>query len=287
MGGSEVYVPSGKAIAVYLVVAYVIAYVLELKAISMPYQLQMIILAAAMYAPFIGSLAALLVDHVPLGRGLRMLGLRKPGAWRWMIYPLPIVYAYIGLGAAILYAINPGLVSANLSVLIRRGYLQSVLLVAPLAGYTINMVFALGEETGWRGLLYKAFYPRLGFTASTILIGVIWGLWHAPLILLAGFSFNMPGTRSGGSPLLLALFCILTILLTIILLVLRRGSGSVLPCAALHGLFNALAGLLLLLGAGLPVFLRGAAGLAGLASLTVISLLTAAILSRRYEGAEA
>jgi CAAX protease family protein len=47
---------------------------------------------------------------------------------------------------------------------------------------------SLGEELGWRGyalnILQKKYVP---LTASLIL-GVIWGLWHLPLMILSGYS---------------------------------------------------------------------------------------------------
>jgi len=47
---------------------------------------------------------------------------------------------------------------------------------------------ALGEELGWRGyainILQKKYIP---FTAGLI-IGVIWGFWHLPLMILSGYS---------------------------------------------------------------------------------------------------
>src|SRR5574341_682328 len=51
-----------------------------------------------------------------------------------------------------------------------------------IAGVTINAVAGFGEELGWRGFLQKELEP-LGFWRSSLLIGVIWGIWHAPIIL--------------------------------------------------------------------------------------------------------
>ncbi|MBT3322385.1 MAG: CPBP family intramembrane metalloprotease [Anaerolineae bacterium] len=46
----------------------------------------------------------------------------------------------------------------------------------------------LGEELGWRGyalnLLQKKYIPLI----SSLIVGVIWGLWHLPLIILSGYS---------------------------------------------------------------------------------------------------
>ncbi len=286
MPASEVYVPSGRALAVYLAASFTIAYSLQFVALGLPAVERLAVLAAMMYVPFIAAVAALLADRVPVAVGLRSIGVRVPRSWRVMLYPIVIVYSYVALGAVLTYLIDPaGFVKAYTLLSSRQPVLLLALLAIP-AGYTVNMILALGEEAGWRGLLYNAFMGRLGFASSTLLIGLIWGLWHAPLVLLAGYDFNLPGEAGGGSPLLLLSFCLFTILLTAILLVLRASSASVLPCAALHGLLNAVAGLLLVLGAGLPRLFRGPAGLVGVASLSVITLLVV-LLARRYRGAEA
>src|SRR3989339_531621 len=61
--------------------------------------------------------------------------------------------------------------------------LIATLIQTILAGATINAFFALGEEIGWRGLLLHE-WKHLGFWKCSLLTGVIWGLWHLPLILL-------------------------------------------------------------------------------------------------------
>jgi uncharacterized protein len=71
------------------------------------------------------------------------------------------------------------------SRLILPAIFLSSLVIAPV----LNGLFAFGEEFGWRGYLLPKLMP-LGRWKAYILIGIIWGLWHAPLIL-AGF--NYPG----------------------------------------------------------------------------------------------
>jgi membrane protease YdiL (CAAX protease family) len=59
---------------------------------------------------------------------------------------------------------------------------------ALIAGFSINGLFALGEELGWRGFLWDRLRPY-GLKGK-VLLGIIWGLWHAPIIAL-GFNFPM------------------------------------------------------------------------------------------------
>lgn len=103
-------------------------------------------------------------------------------------------------------------------------------------------VLALGEEIGWRGWLLPKLMP-LGTIPALIISGVIWGLWHAPLILL--------GYNYGSTPGWLALLCMSAMCIVVgsVLAWFRLRSGSVWPAALGHAAFNTGAGLLFILGA--------------------------------------
>jgi len=42
------------------------------------------------------------------------------------------------------------------------------------------------EELGWRGYAFDALQQRFHMTTATILFGVLWSLWHLPLVLVDG-----------------------------------------------------------------------------------------------------
>lgn len=50
-------------------------------------------------------------------------------------------------------------------------------------GATLFALAAFGEELGWRGLLLTELAP-LGFWKLSLWTGVVWGIWHTPLVLL-------------------------------------------------------------------------------------------------------
>jgi hypothetical protein len=133
---------------------------------------------------------------------------------------------------------------------------------AVVAGWTINGVFAMGEEYGWRGLMWEEL-EHLGVIRANLIIGTIWGLWHAPLILQG---YNYPGRPVLGT-LAMVLFCTG---LSFILTGVRRLTGSVLPVAAAHGTFNALAPILLILAPGTDSVVTGPLGATGALVLAVI-----------------
>ena len=111
----------------------------------------------------------------------------------------------------------------------------------------VNVLPALGEEWGWRGWLLPALLP-LGRWPAVLLVGVVWGLWHAPVILL-GYNYGLHGPLAA-----MALMTGLCVVLGTLLGWLRLCSGSVWPPAIAHGFVNAVAGLpLLFAAAGQPV----------------------------------
>ena len=64
----------------------------------------------------------------------------------------------------------------------------SSVLVAPL----INSIFTFGEEFGWRGYLQQKLMP-LGARKTMVVLGVIWGVWHWPMIAM-GHNYGLDYT---------------------------------------------------------------------------------------------
>ena len=148
------------------------------------------------------------------------------------------------------------------------------LLSGMLAGATINGLFAFGEEVGWRGYLLKQFEGR-SFLGTAVVIGIIWGLWHAPLILMG---HNYPQHPQWGV-LMMVVVCIL---MSYIIQYFRVKSGSVIVAAIMHGTCNGVAGLTMIF-LSLDKYndlIDGSCGLAGILAMLVVAL--AIFLLDRY-----
>ncbi|MEK7847611.1 MAG: CPBP family intramembrane glutamic endopeptidase, partial [Chloroflexota bacterium] len=124
-----------------------------------------------------------------------------------------------------------------------------------VAGITVNAVAGFGEELGWRGLLLKEL-GHLGFWRCSALIGLIWGVWHAPLILQG---HNYPQHPVAGAFMMVAF----TLLLSPIFSYVRLRANSVIAAAIVHGSLNATLGLALIVVKGGNDLLIGGTGLAG------------------------
>jgi len=129
-----------------------------------------------------------------------------------------------------------------------------------IAGATVNAVAGFGEELGWRGLLQKEL-SFLGFWRSSLVIGLIWGIWHAPLILKG---HNYPTHPLEG----LFYMVYFTGLYAPIFAYIRVQARSVIAVAIMHGTLNGtvpLSFMLLKGGSDLSVGMTGVAGFVVLA----------------------
>lgn len=122
------------------------------------------------------------------------------------------------------------------------GALIAIQLATLPAAAFINLIPALGEELGWRGWLLPKLMP-LGTLPALLVMGVIWGLWHAPLILL-GYNYPDAPGRLG-----LTAMVAMCVLVGAVFGWLRLRSGSVWPAALAHAAFNGAGGTYLLFAA--------------------------------------
>ncbi|MGB3905237.1 MAG: CPBP family intramembrane glutamic endopeptidase [Anaerolineae bacterium] len=137
------------------------------------------------------------------------------------------------------------------------------LLQGLIAGITINAVAGFGEELGWRGLLQREL-AHLGFWRSSALIGLIWGVWHAPIIIQG---YNYPQHPLAG----VLMMTIFTLLLSPIFSYVRLKAKSVIAAAIIHGSLNGTVGLAIMIIKGGNDLTVGVTGLAGFIVLAVVN----------------
>jgi membrane protease YdiL (CAAX protease family) len=149
------------------------------------------------------------------------------------------------------------------SMLMTPAFLIVTTIISGLfAGATINALFAFGEEYGWRNYLIAALRDKK-FACASIFIGIVWGLWHFPLILLG---HNYP-QHSVAGVFMMVIFCVL---LSFIETYFVLKAKSVYPAAIFHGTINAVAGLNVLLIKGGNDLINGASGLSGFIVMAVV-----------------
>jgi len=95
-----------------------------------------------------------------------------------------------------------------------------------------NCKYAAGEEIGWRGYMLTRLVDS-GVRAPILVSGLVWGLWHTPLILSGQYA-------SGPHPILsTCLFVAGIVAGGYVFAWLRLSSGSIWPCIWGHGTWNA------------------------------------------------
>jgi len=135
---------------------------------------------------------------------------------------------------------------------------------ALVAGATINAAAAVGEELGWRGLLLNELAP-LGFWKLSAFTGVVWGVWHAPIVLQG---HNFPEAPFVG----VAVMTVWTVAVSPVFTYLTLRARSVLAATFFHGTFNASAGFSLLYLTGEGTVFVSPVGIAGIGAAVLATM---------------
>ncbi|MET7035881.1 type II CAAX endopeptidase family protein [Elizabethkingia miricola] len=99
-------------------------------------------------------------------------------------------------------------------------------------GMIRSMSSALGEEIGWRGFLTPQLAKMNSYTSTSLWMGVIWSLYHYPLLLFSNYNT--------GGPKWLALICFTVMIFAccFIFTWFRMKSGSLWTGVILHASHN-------------------------------------------------
>ncbi|WP_282847961.1 CPBP family intramembrane glutamic endopeptidase [Microbacterium oxydans] len=279
------------AVIVFVAVSFALAWLVALplwlgEGLAEP--MSVFLLPIMMFTPAIAALVVTFLMRVPVpGQRARFLGLwplrpAKRVIWLmvagWLAPPLLVALGIL-LSAAL------GFVQLDLTFAAFAAELEKavpagtplppvqVIVFAQLAlipvGGLFNSLFAFGEELGWRGWLLPALRP-VGTWPALILSGVIWGLWHSPIILL-GYNF---GRTDITGVLFMVGGCVAW---GILLGWLRLRSASVWPAVIAHGSLNAAAGMIMIFAAAQPDL--ALAGPLGVASWVVIAAVVVVLVS--------
>lgn len=145
--------------------------------------------------------------------------LRWRANWRW--YTAAVALA-AGLPLLVLFFARTAEIAQPSDVL----PLGSV----PISLLIETLMFWLTEEAIWRGFAQPTFQRWLNPAAASLVVGVLWALWHLPL-------FAIRGSFQAGLPYLG--FFILTVATAIVLgWLFTMSGGSVIVCAIYHGIVD-------------------------------------------------
>lgn len=208
-----------------------------------------VILMIAMFMPFVGVLIA----RIPL-KGMGWVPHLK-GRIRYLFFALWVPALLSIIGGVLFFAFFPD--AFDFEFLTLRGILEGTgtlqqleeqgltmpmyLLITTIQAVTyapfVSMFVTLGEEVGWRGALYPYLKEKLGVTKGRIVGGTIWGAWHWPVMIFAGYEY---GKGYIGAPVLGPIvFCICTVMMGILFDYVYEKTETIWLPSLMHGATNA------------------------------------------------
>jgi membrane protease YdiL (CAAX protease family) len=155
----------------------------------------------------------------------------------WLLFGLGMVLFY-GLETLLNYIFKMGTLvditkiypPGAAAIMPQGALLATTFLNAVIIGPFLGLIITFGEEYGWRGYLQSELV-HLGRIRGVGLVGIIWGVWHWPIIWMG---YNYPGQPVLG-PLLMTAY---TVVLAYFLAYAVFKSKGVWTAAYLHALNN-------------------------------------------------
>ena len=279
-----------KRIAIFLIIAFGVAWLgglviyLTGGLAKSPYTL-LILAVVYMGAPALAHILTRLITR----EGWQNIYLRPKLKWGWKYWLVCWITPgiVVVLGMAIYFALFPQFYDPTLSAvrkLLERSaqgvplpqinpwtVVISQTMFAVLIAPILNAIPVLGEEFGWRAYLQPKLMA-LGSRKAMGLIGVIWGVWHWPVILMGyEYGFNYPGATWLGC----IVFLWFTFVLATFLGWATLRAGSVWPAVIGHGAINGIAGIVVFFVQGEPNPLLGPSvvGIIGSIGFAAVALL--------------
>ncbi len=221
-----------KGITVYLLLAFGVAWIplviqwflglrsLRDDATLWDYVVFILITLPTSFAPAIG---AIVVRKRVTREGFADAGLSLNIRREWRYYLFALLYPVIIVPATLILAFIASAERPDFSALTFISLLQMIIIAI------VSTPIVWGEEFGWRGYLQVRLFVEKPLW-SAVVTGLIWGVWHYPMILM-GYLFS-------GNPLGLLLYPINMIFTSIIYGWLRLWSGSVWSASLAHATGN-------------------------------------------------
>ncbi|MDO4259912.1 MAG: CPBP family intramembrane metalloprotease [Actinomycetaceae bacterium] len=208
--------PSWRPVLVFVAIAYALAWLISIPlwltgGLTSPFFV--IVALLTMFTPMIAAaLTVRFVEHSPLldawGWRVRSPWLKRTTAttlltWLILFTAIMVALAISALFGTYIFDIAGmsafrALIEAQSAAqgatsnipdgALRAIWISQLAMIIPAS--FINAIPAMGEEAGWRGFLLPRLIDLVGHRSAILLMGPIWGLWHAPLLLL-GYNYPM------------------------------------------------------------------------------------------------
>lgn len=246
-----------KRIVIFLGVTFLLTYGVEIFLIrpmagsadvTWAYLAQMLA-AGVMFLPAFSVLITRLITKEKMAKENLALSLNLKGSLRFYGLAWFGTVLLILFGAALYFLIYPRQFDGSMGyvrvlyesggVSLDNSEIKQIMIVQIVAGIflspILNFINCFGEEWGWRGYLLPKMLQRFRVVPALLITGVIWGLWHAPLIVM-GHNY---GLGYKGYPVTGILsMCVFCIVIGIILSYVTIKTGTCIPAVIGHGVLN-------------------------------------------------
>jgi len=275
---------------IFIILTYIISGFYSLLYLIFPYSAgsdKMISFLITSFYMFIPFLSAFILQKFIYKENFKNIGFNFKWTW-WYLFSIfiPILFNFFAFGIAIL--LPDVTFSPDMSGMIERYqklfteeqlnlmkeqiakvpgvvFFAGMILQTIFFGITINTVFAFGEEAGWRGFLLYNLKGK-GFYFTSLITGLVWGLWHLPVIIQG---HNYPDHKIAG----IFMMILWTVLLSPFFTFIVYKTGTVISAAIMHGVLNASYGLSIVYLKGGNDLTVGITGMSGMIALLISNIL--------------
>lgn len=278
-----------KQVFVFLGLTFLLTWaaVFGLMALNVPYgdPICMVVFSLCMMFPALCSILTRLICR----QGFDEMYLRPQIKRNWKVYLTALLSPALLIGAGVVlyfvlfpFDFDPSMVFLK-ELLSKQGVPSELavpliwgeLAFGALFGGFVNLIPAMGEELGWRGYLFPQLCREMSPLKANLLTGLIWGIWHAPMIAMGhNYGTGYPTAPWGG---ILAM-TVFSIVLGSLFSYWTMKTGSAWAAGIGHGAVNAMAAAgfyfspSAMAGTANPFIGPSAAGIVGGAGLIAASL---------------
>lgn len=253
-----------KRIWIYLILTFAVTFSVEIFIImplvgSADEQAAMfaqLLIASVMFIPSFCVILTRAVTREPFVGKSMMINLKLKGNLRYYALAWFGIAGLILFGAAAYFLISPSKFDPQMGYaklllsgrtqgtgqtitdeMVRQEVLAQVIMGIFLSPFA-NLLNCFGEEWGWRGYLLPKMMKQFKIVPALLLSGVIWGVWHMPLIIM-GHNY---GVGYKGYPIVgILAMCVFCTVTGIILSYVTIKTGSCIPAVMGHGMINGFA----------------------------------------------
>lgn len=253
-----------KGIFIFLLITFAITYAVEIF-IIMPLAasadmeqalVAQALVSSVMFIPSISALLARVITKEKFSARNLMITLNLKGNLKYYALAWFGTVLLIVLGSVIYFLIFPKQFDPGLGYLravldeqaqsvgmeLTDGLLWKTMITQTVMGIFmspfLNAINCFGEEWGWRGYLLPKMLKQFKIVPTLLITGVIWGLWHMPLIIMGhNYGVGYPGYPYVG----ILEMCVFCVAFGIILSYVTIKTKSCIPAIMGHGVMNGFA----------------------------------------------